>query len=698
MIAVALTWISFRIVLSDTPIYASDEYAYFAAAQFYPHLSLLYQLDPYLQQTGNVAFQWVAHRFFVFGPDLAIRFAQFWHFLLWLVTGLLLFLVARGAFGRRAAVLSVAAFFCLPMSSYTASFLPEIDFIFIFVLIFSVFILYWRERPSVASAVCGCLIALALLIKPHAIAILAASLLFQLSRLVGPQRMAARRIVLSIACFGIAFLFANFGLRATLSTGGVALQQGWVGNFYASYLQAGLSPDFWLRNALGITKYFFAHLVVIALLFPVTAVVVTGYVVRMPKCRLLCAEGNARHDDYLAFLASSFFAFVSMISVFSQQTASASAFEAMRLHGRYLLCLFPLMLVPLFQLAVERPSVLARYSAAVLATGAVVMAVWVAPNFKIFPWDYPELFAFYSPANNSGWNWRWSPIDLGSSLLAACLLAGVVGAISVRFSPRSLFIAFLLTALVGNAQHFAWLYSHLRNTQNVARAANAVRLIVRDTAAGDGVVVGADRYGRMSFVMMGLATAPRVLLKAESAEITDEDLPEGLKWALLANDYNFRATYSSTLRVGDLQLILLRDSSASIREAGKPSWDGSPLKVSLGSRHSRQLVGFNEPETWGAWTAMTSAEILLPRIVVGALTVRLSAWTLPENSSSQLTMKIGGHSVSTRLGDRRSEIVMDFPQVEPTDRLFLTMTTIRPPDSHRQMGAAIAEIEITRKD
>jgi hypothetical protein len=124
-----------------------------------------------------------------------------------------------------------------------------------------------------------------------------------------------------------------------------------------------------------------------------------------------------------------------MVSIFTHTVAAGAAFEADRIHGRYWGYLIPLFVVVTlahFELQNRTRELRPRASMWVeRAGGAVWLAaifafvVAVTPTFRLFPWDFPDLFALYRQ-NDPNWPYAaWMPSSsiIVISLLTVCAIA-----------------------------------------------------------------------------------------------------------------------------------------------------------------------------------------------------------------------------------------------------------------------------------
>lgn len=200
------------------------------------------------------------------------------------------------------------------------------------------------------------------------------------------------------------------------------------------------------------------------------------------------------------------------ISFYSVKTEISQ--HSSHLHGRYLGFAFPILL--LFSLlffhtgsaradrSAKTKRLWFRIAGCLLLSGLVGWYFFASGQFRIYPWDYPELTAFFSNHNSY---WRepalWSmrlPVTLAALVTGAALLMG-------RTSARYVGIAYLALCLaIGNANNTAFQVVTRNSFGRLAlRAQHLIALAQLDRHPG--VVVGANRYGgSLPYVLFGIAS------------------------------------------------------------------------------------------------------------------------------------------------------------------------------------------------
>lgn len=77
-----------------------------------------------------------------------------------------------------------------------------------------------------------------------------------------------------------------------------------------------------------------------------------------------------------------------------------------------------------------------------------------------------------------------------------------------------------------------------------------------------GAVVGADRYGPVSYALFGLALNVPVISKPQSSALQSGDLPPGVRWVLCVGDYVPGFSFSGVQKTEHLRLYTLSDAPA----------------------------------------------------------------------------------------------------------------------------------------
>lgn len=689
-----------RATLLHSPIFGGDEYAYFVHGKYYPNYEFLYQYDPMLQGIENRIYFLVENLWFEFDANAASQIGKLWHVLLYCLGGAIIFFLLRAVYDLPTAAATTLIYLMLPMSAYTATLMPEVDFQIAFYLLATVFILLWPSRPIKTALLSGILVAVAFFIKPNAIAfavgVVVAMSVSPLMRY--PHKVRWRDSMIAIAVFtficyaGIVILWRLLGDSWALSP--LTL----VGKIYSGFLRQGTDIGFMLNNLLTFAQYLIVHVTIFALIFPMS---VTILGITMWKSTKLSRGGitelSARQLSLFLFILTTTVAFILMISNFTVMAGVQNQFEANRIHGRYLLCLLPFFIALMFPKGFKNSVLLGRLTACVGLMAALIFVIWIIRQFKIFPWDYPELFAFYVFPNHYQWSWSSGLDTLGYILIGLAIVSGLIALMRPVWT-KHIYVLFLVIVLaVGQFQYNYWLFSQSKSVAPLIDAAQTARQLLGPVKEGEGAIVGDDRYGTLSYILMGFGSAQHVIVKEKRVGIANNDVPKGLRWILAAKDFPVQVPYLNAISIGPLTMYQLVTGQPLVKIGEKQVWHGDPIRVELNDKGDRGLLeGFNDPEPWGSWTAKDTATIMLPVLLQGDGVLRFSGWTVPENVMMPLRVRLGKETLEVKLSPKNEIHEIKFHLTEPVDRVYIDMPAYRANPWERALGVALQYIEITK--
>jgi hypothetical protein len=554
----ALLW---RNSFFDTPTYASDEYAYLAIGKFYYQQEELFRNDPSLQQLSNVLYLPLVHAALALMPD-GYGALKVLNVLLYTLAGFALALLLRRLTDTKVACLFLALYFILPWSGYTASIQPEVMAYFCCLAI-ALFAITAAVRESLLF--CGCagfFAATAFYIKPNAVGVGLGTLLFFVFAFGrGPtwtQRLRSRFSATST------FIGSTY---AGLVIWPVVVGQPWrwvpqlVSGHYANQLAVATGGTW--QMIVRVSEYCAGHLAVLLVLFP------TGIAGVIDLCwRRSPPPPEAESQQSLTGLALArwfVLAVPASIVAVAYYSAKSDAGDPLgiRLHGRYLGFMLPLLLlfsltflyrtVSPFRSSAAAQRVRLRWAALLLFCGLILWLTFTEPHFRIYPWDSPELSAFYSSANT-----YWHDPAMSSWRLPMLLAAGALVfllAIGRWWLSYAAVACLALWMLAGNRNNTAFQADTKRSLGILTTDARALKQA--GVTRGPGVVVGADRFGPVSYALFGLASKPIVLSKPEGGEIAPDEIPPGTQWVLCVGEFTPQFSYSSVQKRGGLNLYLL---------------------------------------------------------------------------------------------------------------------------------------------
>jgi len=278
-------------------------------------------------------------------------------------------------------------------------------------------------------------------------------------------------------------------------------------------------------------------------------------------------------------------------------------------------------------------------------------------------------------------------------LIMMCLNA-TISLVRTDIYKRTLYLQIFLIAMIGCLQTYGWAYSHTATNRPLSEYASAINTIVGKGKTHEGVLVTDERYGSASYVLFGLASAPKVLDKPPGSSVTKLDVGDA-SWVLFANEYQAEFDYHDAIKMGRFTLYPLK-SEPLIEERKKTALPfGQVLDIQLGTgKINCRLNGFNLAEAWGAWTNGSRASVELPFTIKGKVRLKFFSWTIPANWATPLTISLGKQSSMVKLSDSGKEYEITMDVKEPVDTLILESASSLPTNSHRIMGVALTHIAI----
>jgi phosphoglycerol transferase len=699
-LAAVVLFLILRNLALTSPVMAGDEYAYYAAAKVFPNSSVAHVNDPLLQKIYSPLFTGLGHLFFMVSatPEALMKVVNSTAF------GLTALLFAALLWGLdvspRLQNLGLGLFLVVPLSSYTAYFMPETTYALLFwsLTVAIVFLVpgYTRLGAIVAGGFVGAL----LLTKPHALAMFFSVIATFAALALAPTsiRPSKRELLSAGVLFTLATYFAMVGLNGLLSRHLDLHPLAFVGAFYRPHLTRGFALSLSWERMWQFLTIAAGHIVLLAV-FVTPAVVLS-----VTWIRDLCS-GEAWGEDggklqrlrlfvLIAFTLSATALTLAMTVHFTLQVAQLIPTELQRLHGRYYSFIIPLYLA-IYLWLVEgvngRPRLIRhnRLGGFLGVLGAIGMFFVYTKN-NIYPWDYPEAFVFS--------NWH------GQAWLAKLAIGVAVAAYTFVFCRGPAFKAGYVTFLAfvwiaSNLTVMQWQFEHSRRYGALAESARALKSLIPPTDAMRAIIVGSDRWGLTSYYLFGMMAAPgKVIIRPAGSRLTQGDLNKDTKWVILTDQYDIGFPVEVSLATGRIWLGRTARGDGPALHENVRMWSGKPLSYSFGTgRSSEMLQGFNDPEPWGVWSAVDGARIILPEMITGAVEIRVDGWTVRENLSQPLELRIGDARAPLKLSDRR-EIASVLLEVDGYHR-EISLSGLKPYRKHvweRPQGVALVRLEVHR--
>ena len=759
---IVLAALMLRGTLLYAPMFGFDDLIYYLDGRYFPHQAALGQYEIKLGYKPNVLYFALVKVWHELAGADAYMVGRLFQDVTFLAGALIIFVLSRHAFGGPAARKTTLFYLLLPLSIYTVSLVPDTPVETMFYLLALVFSTGWPSRPLATAISLGILVAVAYLIKPPALAcipsILAAmsvSPLLPFAPPIGWRRAGLSMIIFVLACGAafallhvlapqpwsilLPFLLAlavlvwsllNLPLprwRPSISSlrsrqlrlagaGLVVLMllsilaaYAWlrpagefIGVSYANDAAALLSLSFWLHHLLGTARYFGANLIALAAIFPYAFVLTGNYLWRARHAGHEVTAYSGPGLSLLAFLVAAVLFLVLMTSI-ATEVHSEDPFEGNRFSGRYYIFLIPLLIAVLFGLGRDASPRAAKACAGLGLAALGILAYLINSIFRVYPWDFPELFAFFSAPNHYQWDFAkpWPALLNYGGYIS--LIGGGLTALVVLARPGLLVSAYgafmTLIVLVGQIQVNAYMFAWSDIVRWRADDARAIAQLLVPVQAGDGVVVADQRYASVSEFVFSLRAPQWLLVRPSGAHLTETDLPPDVSWVAAINDYVADFHYRYSLKFEHTSLYVLSQNTPLLHESEKLVWQGTePMRLNfVGGKDAKALTGFNSPEGWGIWSATDVATIALPQLVVGDITLKINVAALPENVQEPLRIQIGDAHAELSLKTDSLTYELRLAPTWPTDTIRLEMATVRPvPRDSRSLGVGLTWIEISR--
>lgn len=550
----AYSLLSLRI---GSPIFGSDEYAFFISGKYFDRIQELYIFDPGLQRISNVLYLKILFHLNAWtGPNF-VFFYRFIHLIEYSLTALFLYKIFIRIFDKKTTVLGLFAFIVLPSAIYIQSVMPEIELILISVILGYILVLVFPKNGTIGAVLGGVTIASSVLIKPHgaalllvALAFIASSDFFKVTR--NGHFKSLNNIFLLL---GSAYL--GFILLWKFSTGD------WAGNpllalslnLYGPSLTSNSQAIGFLGKVQSALMYFGAHFIVLALIFLPSFIWI--FKTLLVQSRKSEAKFSSNESSIALFTFLLVCANIAMTSWFTAGAAAVWPGEGMRLHGRYLgssIAFLPF--IYFYYLSKIKDNFEKKYALGVVAIVSIC-AFFLFEHFKIFPWDHPVLFAFFKYPNHYNWTFIDGINSLGSVLLSIICLISLFSLFNRKYLYSLMTIQLFIILLVGCHQTYGWVERHTRNNAPLTMYAREASSLLATDSFGKGLVISSERYGRMSYILFGIANSPKVLEKSPDSSITKEDV-SGVDWVLLGEKYLINFDYLDAVEIGPLKLIRMK--------------------------------------------------------------------------------------------------------------------------------------------
>ncbi len=567
--------------------------------------------------------------------------------MLFLVLSLIvLYAIASMFVSSRKAATAVLAVGIGPMGVYTAFVMPETMFMCAFLCLAFVLVRYSHDHPIYAGFLSGIALGAASLIKPHGLLLIPVVLFALLILKLSVPEWCRWTTCGFAAAAVVGSAFATIELLDYLTLGRFGFSLGPTYTTLVSKSSAAwsIAPIISVMGGhIALVLSLYALPVLVALMALLRGTVATRTLSERIKLRML-----------LIFAVSTGCLLLITTSKFTVSVVGLSPYEQLnRVHVRYYFFVLPLLIV-LFLAVYERLDWQGPWVKNVFRGGCIAMCAFTAfcilvldRRYSLFFPDFPDGFWFTMNPNIGRW------------VVLACTCGTLLAYAWRRMSAVVFLCTFGFVSLVGNSYISRFVIQPPPVTDRAAAVFEKIigkeRLdagTVFDTEPGDGEVYR---------LLFDLPAAYDLKVVTNQDPITTDMVLEKQEWVLVTSARQVTFPYAESLVFGRYHLYLRGaqpNRTASVRQT-----ELAPSNPFLtGACAGGQLIGFQQPESWGVWSAEDPARITLPREVRGRFSIVLVGNALgKEPQTLQVYMDNSVQTIQFRAEPTTSQLDFDLP-------------------------------------
>ena len=546
----------------------------------------------------------------------------------------LVYIICRGFCGPQVALFVSIVLALGPINSYTAYFTPESAYYLVFLLTALVVIRGSFASISLFWGAAGLILAVAALIKPHA--------MFLLPAIAGCAFFGQGKDfhlingIKAAACVILAFFITKFAVSFLLA--------GWpglslFGSKYGSVaIEASRSAS---ERHIHVLKLAFengvGHFLALFLLFGAA----------ITEILFIAARRGGNKSESLSFkrlFLMNVFVFASLllvVSLFTASIAGVNEFENnYRIHMRYYNFAFPLLvalvaaqLSSAHHRSLDNDENIWLRAAIGLPVGLAILYALVTRLSPYTPGfvDSPELRGITADS-------------LTFYILTALSLFSVLVWICSRFYGLSLFL-FLFFPLASVLSSYN-INSEMRTRMIPdvwVKASFFAKSQLGDAELGRTVVVGSDITGMWRTLLMLNNPASTLAVIPTGREYAVSSVPNDKDWILNIGDHPIKGAVIHEVSTEDFGLVRVR-KTLDFRQA---KWPGLISKTK----------GLATPEDWGTWSDGSAVLLEFLDPLPERFRMRLVARAFGPNVGKQFTIRVGKYSFEFQLGETSEEVI-----------------------------------------
>ena len=610
----------------------------------------------------NSLYLWLNHSVFFLGTNYAMgaRLINVLFFVLSLIVlyGIASLFVSSGKSALLALAVGVG-----PMSVYTAVVMPETMFLCAFLCLGFVFVRHIHDQPIYAGFLSGVVLGAASLIKPHGLMLIPIVLMALVILKVSVPEWCRWTTCLVAAGTVLGSTLATIGFLNYLILGRFGFSLGPAYTMAVSKSTAASSIASLLYVAGG-------HIALVLSLYALPVVVVVMAFFRGSVATRTLAE-RVRFKALLIFTVLTGCVLLITTSKFTVAAVGLSPFEQLnRVHVRYYFFVLPLLLV-LFLAVYERLDWTKAWVKNIFLGGCIAMSVFAAYCILVLDRRYN----MYFPDFPDGFWFNMIP-NIGRRLVLVCTCGTLVAYAWRRRSPVVFLCAFGFVSLVGN--YYMSLYVIQPATVTDRAAPVFEKIIGRDRLDAGTVFDTEPGDGEAFRLLFDLPAAYDLKMITNQDPITTDMFPEGQEWALVTSSRQVKFPYADSFIFGRYHLYL-----RGAKPLGRQAELVSSAPFLTGACAGGQLIGFQEPESWGVWSAEEPAKIALPAEVRGSFSLLFAGNILGNQKPQMLRVQIGDSIKTVTLGAESNTFKLDYDLPSPAQTIVFRGIT---PKSPLQLG------------
>lgn len=586
-----------------------------------------------------------------------------------------IYLTAKRVSSASAAIVVAITSIAGAANIYTAFFMPEAMYFFVFWVLTWVATSLTRLSPALFGALMGGLLGLLALVKIHALFLVPAYCLYALyvsyiSQQHRPRWQHASSLLL---CTIASLILVKFPVGYALA-GRSGLT--WFGHLYGTQADGVVSTNNRLSIVIQSLMNLEGHLMGLALIFGLPCAALAS---RLLSARRVPVDDSDKKLELVGVYA--FLILISMLTItvgFTASVAGTGPYESInRLHVRYYDFVLPLLYV-VAAAQIERTEPRTRFR--------VVLAI-VVGSFTIYSLLF--LLARFAPSMVDSAELRGITYDpivftaLGVASAALTFLWAFKGRLAAQ-----LFIFVFLPLTAAFSSFYVSGEVRARSKPDVYdRAALFARQYLADDVAKL-MVVGPD-YAALLRTLFHLSNpSVKTLQLPPESTVDTSTLQPGVEWLLLVGAY--AVTPTPDFRLSHSQFSLVKATNVREVDFRRKSWPG----ILLSAR------GVAEPESWGAWSNAKRVELEFATALPKHLQVTLDGYSFGSNAQRPFQLTVGNERRTFLLPASPSQVELRFETNGSERTLLIEIPAPTSPhsiglgDDTRMLGVALSNLKI----